>query len=114
MTIIFNISHFSTAPQLPAAYGADLRTASHVRRGYGCPLCRRASGRWGGAIVRASGSLSRPGRGGQGGGAGVYCGAFRLQASADVRRSESYYRLVTEVTTVLRRLPSGQALGAAA
>ena len=45
----------------------------------------------------------------QGGGAGVYSGSFRLQASADVRRSESYYRLVIEVTTVFGRLPSGQA-----
>lgn len=63
------------------------------------------------AVVQGFGLTLAPRSWRQGGGAGVYSGSFRLQASADVRRSESYYRLVIEVTTVFGRLPSGQAQG---
>ena len=49
---LYLIPQLSTAPQLPAANGADLRRGCPRLMGVRLPLCRRASGCWAGAFMK--------------------------------------------------------------
>ncbi|MEQ3238092.1 hypothetical protein, partial [Bacteroides cellulosilyticus] len=113
---LYLIPRLSTAPQLPAANGADLRRDSPRLMGVCLPLCRRASGRCIVRLCRASAHSRAPvvaARRGSGRLIRKFPGVgFRLQSGGFRSYSAlcpKSLRLMPEVTPALRRLPSGQA-----